>query len=372
MLVFQAWQGEAQDVVPAGFDVRNSVHEYGGGAYWLDGGTVFFTNFDDQRVYRVDQIGAEPRPVTPEPPQPRTLRYADGIVVDGTIVCVRERHEDEVVNELVLAARRRLGRADDHRLGPRLLLLADDEPRREAARVPELGPSTASVHRHRAVGRGAWRRAAPRCRRTVRVDLPAGLEPGRDVAFRLRPLWLVEPLPRAGRGGRGGGPDRSRARLDAMGVRDVQLRVSPGREDRLHPQSRVAPAPYLHRRRRVRGSRRALRLRGGPDPARAREQARLGRGLADGAAAPRPPGRGIRRAASPEPKRGAVVRRRVRLDRRADRVPDRRRHRLCLLSTRRRIPNSRDPPPRSRRSSSTSTAGRPPRASPGPTRPSCT
>ena len=101
VLVFKAWQGETQDVVPAGFNVRNGVHEYGGGAYWLDDGTIFFTNFDDQRIYRVDQVGAEPRPITPEPPQLRSLRYADGIVVDGTIVCVRERHGDEVVNELV-------------------------------------------------------------------------------------------------------------------------------------------------------------------------------------------------------------------------------------------------------------------------------
>jgi dipeptidyl aminopeptidase/acylaminoacyl peptidase len=100
-LVFKPWDGDPQDVVPAGFDVRNSVHEYGGGAYWLDGSTVFFTNFDDQRIYRLEGAGAEPRAVTPAPPQPRSLRYADGIVVGGTIVCVRERHEAEVVNELV-------------------------------------------------------------------------------------------------------------------------------------------------------------------------------------------------------------------------------------------------------------------------------
>ena len=101
VLVLKTWEGEAQDVVPPGFNVRNGVHEYGGGAYWLDDGTVFFTNFDDQRIFRVDQVGAEPRPITPQPPEPRSLRYADGIVVDGTIFCVRERHEDEVVNELV-------------------------------------------------------------------------------------------------------------------------------------------------------------------------------------------------------------------------------------------------------------------------------
>jgi dipeptidyl aminopeptidase/acylaminoacyl peptidase len=104
VLVLETWDGQARDVVPAGVNVRNSVHEYGGGAYWLHGSTVFFTNFDDQRIYRVDEVGGEPGAVTPEPPEPRSLRYADGVLTPdgGTIVCVRERHEDgEVVNELV-------------------------------------------------------------------------------------------------------------------------------------------------------------------------------------------------------------------------------------------------------------------------------
>ena len=52
-------------------------------------------------IYRVEEAEGEPRAVTPDPPQLRSLRYADGIVVHGTIVCVRERHEDEIVNELV-------------------------------------------------------------------------------------------------------------------------------------------------------------------------------------------------------------------------------------------------------------------------------
>src|SRR2546430_1275547 len=72
VLVFNPWDGETQDVVSAGFNARNSVHEYGGGAYWRDGSTLFFTNFDDQRIYRVEQ-GGEPRPITPEPPEPRSL-----------------------------------------------------------------------------------------------------------------------------------------------------------------------------------------------------------------------------------------------------------------------------------------------------------
>jgi dipeptidyl aminopeptidase/acylaminoacyl peptidase len=77
------------------------VHEYGGGACWWDGDTVFFSDFDDSRLYRQDD-GGEPRPITPEPPEPHALRYADGCVVSGRVVCVRERHEDgEVHNDLV-------------------------------------------------------------------------------------------------------------------------------------------------------------------------------------------------------------------------------------------------------------------------------
>src|SRR5579872_4591664 len=94
--------GAPADAIPAGFNARTLVHEYGGGASWLWGTTVFFTNFADQRLYRVDP-GNEPRPITAEPPSPRAHRYADGVVTpDGaTVICVRERHETEVINEIV-------------------------------------------------------------------------------------------------------------------------------------------------------------------------------------------------------------------------------------------------------------------------------
>ncbi|MGH9221587.1 MAG: prolyl oligopeptidase family serine peptidase [Vicinamibacterales bacterium] len=42
----------AIDVTPAGFNVRSRVHEYGGAAYTVHHGAVYFTNFSDQRVYR--------------------------------------------------------------------------------------------------------------------------------------------------------------------------------------------------------------------------------------------------------------------------------------------------------------------------------
>src|SRR5687767_9624361 len=55
----------AGDRTPAGFNARTQVHEYGGGSWWLDGQTLFSTNWDDQRVYRQDP-GAEPVAITPE------------------------------------------------------------------------------------------------------------------------------------------------------------------------------------------------------------------------------------------------------------------------------------------------------------------
>ena len=88
------------DVTPAGFNVRTKVHEYGGGEYRAHHGTVYFSNFDDQRLYRQD-LASDPVPITPD--TDGRHRYADGrVTADGTLLlCVRERHEEgEVVNEL--------------------------------------------------------------------------------------------------------------------------------------------------------------------------------------------------------------------------------------------------------------------------------
>ena len=78
---------------------------------------------------RAAQAASTPRPITPAPPRPRSLRYADGRVTpDGrTLICVRERHEDgEVVNELVAlptdgsAAPRVVASGHDFYAAPRL------------------------------------------------------------------------------------------------------------------------------------------------------------------------------------------------------------------------------------------------------------
>ena len=50
--------GAIEDVTPPEYNARTRVHEYGGGAYLAHQGTVWFTNFKDQRLYRQDPGGA--------------------------------------------------------------------------------------------------------------------------------------------------------------------------------------------------------------------------------------------------------------------------------------------------------------------------
>ncbi|HEY7659259.1 MAG TPA: S9 family peptidase [Actinomycetota bacterium] len=96
---------EPHDVTPPGFSARTRVHEYGGGSYAIAGSTVFFSNDDDQRLYRQD-VGGMPEPITAEPPVAKGLRYADMDLSpdERWIACVRERHGEQrlAVNELIV------------------------------------------------------------------------------------------------------------------------------------------------------------------------------------------------------------------------------------------------------------------------------
>jgi dipeptidyl aminopeptidase/acylaminoacyl peptidase len=86
-LVRRAPGGALADVCPPEFNVRTRVHEYGGGDFLVAGGTVYFSSFGDQRVYRQDPGGA-PRAITP----PGELRFAD-YQLDRRrrrLLCVRE------------------------------------------------------------------------------------------------------------------------------------------------------------------------------------------------------------------------------------------------------------------------------------------
>ncbi len=91
VVVRQGPDGALADETPAPFNARTRVHEYGGGAYLVHPGNheVYFSNFSDQRLYRV-KAGGLPEAITPE----GELRYADAVLDRGRerLICVREDH----------------------------------------------------------------------------------------------------------------------------------------------------------------------------------------------------------------------------------------------------------------------------------------
>jgi dipeptidyl aminopeptidase/acylaminoacyl peptidase len=89
VIVQRKLDGTLTDITPPGFSARTRVHEYGGGCYLVQNGTVYFSNYTDQRLYRQDP-GSDPKPLTP----PVDMRYADGIIDHARkrIISVREDH----------------------------------------------------------------------------------------------------------------------------------------------------------------------------------------------------------------------------------------------------------------------------------------
>ena len=62
-LVKRSANGQIADVTPAGSNVRTRVHEYGGAAYTVSRGVVYYAEFSDQRLYRLEP-GGTPEPLT--------------------------------------------------------------------------------------------------------------------------------------------------------------------------------------------------------------------------------------------------------------------------------------------------------------------
>jgi dipeptidyl aminopeptidase/acylaminoacyl peptidase len=99
VVVLRTPEGSIGDVTPQPFNARTRVHEYGGGDFAVHDGTVYFSNFVDQRIYRRPP-GGGPQPLTLETGR----RFAD-MVVDrarNRLIAVRETHGGrEPVNEIV-------------------------------------------------------------------------------------------------------------------------------------------------------------------------------------------------------------------------------------------------------------------------------
>ncbi len=84
-------RGRVEELTPAPFNVRTRVHEYGGGAALVADSHIWFSNFADNRIYRLDRAGgSEPVPVSAGGDE----RWAD-VVLDRAhrrLIGVREDH----------------------------------------------------------------------------------------------------------------------------------------------------------------------------------------------------------------------------------------------------------------------------------------
>jgi dipeptidyl aminopeptidase/acylaminoacyl peptidase len=94
--------GTAAEITPPDANVRSRVHEYGGGAWWVHRGELFYVEFADQQIRALRTGDPAPRRLTDD----ERDRFADlRVSPDGAwVVCVRERHEPgahEPRNELV-------------------------------------------------------------------------------------------------------------------------------------------------------------------------------------------------------------------------------------------------------------------------------
>ena len=83
-----------REVLPAPWNARSRVHEYGGKSYLPTSRGLVFANYDDQRLYLLLPRDVRPRPLTPEPAIPGGLRYADLVISPDAseVWCVCEGH----------------------------------------------------------------------------------------------------------------------------------------------------------------------------------------------------------------------------------------------------------------------------------------
>lgn len=101
VIVKQTSSGEIMDVIPAEFNARTRVHEYGGGSYLITEKGIVFANFKDQSLYLIDKDNK-----TVKLTNNNSCRYAD-MVYDkhnDRLICVREDHSDkeiEAINTIV-------------------------------------------------------------------------------------------------------------------------------------------------------------------------------------------------------------------------------------------------------------------------------
>jgi dipeptidyl aminopeptidase/acylaminoacyl peptidase len=113
-VVCQGPDGVSRELLPAPWNARTRVHEYGGRSYLPLADGFVFANFGDQRLYRGRDEG-QPEPLTAAPGAVSTDRFADFVLAPGgdEVWCVRERHGTDVVSRAIVAVPLDGSAADD-------------------------------------------------------------------------------------------------------------------------------------------------------------------------------------------------------------------------------------------------------------------
>ncbi len=90
VIVSRDLKGKVEDLTPADYNVRNAVHEYGGGSAIIQDGKVYFSNFNDHRVYKQNIGEKQAVAISKESPS----RYADFSLDTkrNRLIVVREDH----------------------------------------------------------------------------------------------------------------------------------------------------------------------------------------------------------------------------------------------------------------------------------------
>ena len=170
VIVRRSADGETSDVTPEGFNVRNRVHEYGGGAFAVHDGVVYFTNDSRPAGVRPQARWSSDSPDTRRSPalcRPRSRPSAQPHLVRerGPLGA---RHRADQYRRRHRHCQRR-GR--DHRPGKRLLLFTPHQSERRPGLLAGVGPSEHALGRNGAVGGRRGRRRQARQSATRRGGL---------------------------------------------------------------------------------------------------------------------------------------------------------------------------------------------------------
>ena len=93
-------KGDLKSFTSAPLSVRSKIHEYGGGAFVVEKNIIYFSNYQDGRIYQ-QVIGTKPYPLTDK----LERRYGD-IIIDSQrnrLICISEDHagDTEAVNSII-------------------------------------------------------------------------------------------------------------------------------------------------------------------------------------------------------------------------------------------------------------------------------